>query len=102
MDRISFCYAKAIDSLQFALSPESDPQNVMIGRPIAPRVVAMSLHSGRLEIQRRSGDVVHVSFDEDSNTWTVDEDSEHLIFRSQEEAELRARLIDPDPDMLSF
>jgi hypothetical protein len=61
----------------------------------------MTLQNGRLEVQRRPGNVVHVSFDAYNHRWTVDEDSEHLTFRTQEEALNRARLIGPDPDLLS-
>jgi hypothetical protein len=57
------------------------------------------LQTGRLEVRCAPGDIVHMTFHPDDNSWTVDEDSERRVFRNRGEALDCAREIGRDPDL---
>jgi hypothetical protein len=52
--------------------------------------------NARLEL-RRIRDIVHIAFDPQSDTWTVEEDPEHRSYQNPGEAIDRARLIGKGP-----
>lgn len=56
------------------------------------------LSDARIEIRCAPGDIVHVAFDYQDDTWTVEEDPEHRKFRNRSEAVDRARVVGKDPD----
>ena len=56
------------------------------------------LPNSRFEVRCTPGDMVHIAFDYSDDTWTVEEDPQHIPFRNRGEALDRARLIGRDPD----
>ncbi len=57
-----------------------------------------ALANTRIEVRCAPGDIVHVAFNVYDDTWVVEEDPEHLAFRTRGEALDRARLVGRDPD----
>jgi hypothetical protein len=58
------------------------------------------LTHARFEVSCAPGDIVHIAFDGNDDTWTVEEDPENQTYRTRGEAVDRARFIGKDPDFL--
>jgi hypothetical protein len=56
------------------------------------------LSNARTEVRCSPGDIVHIAYNGLDDTWTVEEDPHHHMFRTKGEALDRARLVGKDPD----
>ena len=59
------------------------------------------LPNSRFEVRCAPGDIVHIAFDYSDDTWTVEEDPQHILFQNRGEAVNRARLVGRDPDFVT-